>query len=172
MNMMLPGLENDTAHKQDVVLTPDKIAADIIAHFKPSGRILDPCKGDGAFADKMPGCDWCESRLGRDFFAWYDQVDWIVSNPPYSIFSEWLEHSLKIANDIVYLIPLAKVFNSEPRLREIMRVGGIMETRHYGSGTDCGFPFGFPCGAVHIRKGYRGPMAWSFYSANKFISRE
>ena len=166
MNMMLPGLENDTAAEQDVVLTPDAIAADIIAHFKPSGRILDPCRGAGAFWNKMPGAEWCESREGRDFFAWYEPVDWIVSNPPYSIFSEWLEHSLKISPEIVYLIPLAKIFNSEPRLRSIMHTGGLVETRHYGSGTSCGFPFGFPCGAVHIKRGYRGPMAWTFYSAN------
>ena len=166
MNMMLPGLENDTAQEQDVVLTPDEIAADIIAHFKPTGRILDPCRGDGAFWNKMPGAEWCESRQCRDFFAWYEPVDWIVSNPPYSIFSEWLEHSLKISANIVYLIPLAKVFNSEPRLRSIMHTGGLVETRHYGSGTSCGFPFGFPCGAVYIKRGYRGPMDWTFYSPN------
>ncbi len=163
MNMMLPGLETDTAAEQDVVLTPAAIAADIIRHFKPTGRCLDPCKGSGAFADKMPGCEWCESRLGRDFFAWYEKVNWLVSNPPYSIFTEWLEHSLEIADEIVYLIPLAKIFNSEPRLRSIMKWGGIVETRHYGSGTACGFPFGFPCGAVHMRKGWRGEMRWSFF---------
>ena len=163
MHLLLPGLAIDTAKETDIVLTPDKIAADIVWHFKPTGRILDPCKGDGVFLRHMPGAEWCESREGRDFFAWIDHVDWIVSNPPYSIFSEWLEHSLTIADNIVYLIPLAKVFNSEPRLKLIMRTGGIVEIRHYGSGTSCGFPFGFPCGAVHIRKDYKGPMTWSFY---------
>ena len=162
MNLILPGMESNSSKANDIVLTPDSIAADIVRHFAPSGRMLDPCKGDGAFLKHMPGADWCECREGRDFFAWYDRVDWIVSNPPYSIFTEWLEHSLKIANDIVYLIPLSKVFNSEARLKQIMQVGGIVETRHYGSGTDCGFPFGFPCGAVHIRLGYIGPMKWSF----------
>jgi hypothetical protein len=163
MNLILPGLEIDTAKETDIVLTPDGIAADIVWYFKPSGRILDPCKGNGAFLRYMPGADWCESREGRNFFSWIEPVDWIVSNPPYSIFSEWLEHSLMIAKNIVYLIPLAKVFNSEPRLKSIMKIGGIVETRHYGSGTSCGFPFGFPCGAVYIRIGYKGPMTWSFY---------
>ena len=166
MQTLLQGIEANEAQAQDIVLTPDAIALDIVLHFKPSGRILDPCKGEGAFLRHMPGAEWCEVREGNDFFRWTERVDWIVSNPPYSIFSEWLDHSLKIATDIVYLIPLAKVFNSEPRLKKIMLTGGIVETRHYGSGTECGFPFGFPCGAVHIRKGYRGPMDWSFYIPN------
>ena len=166
MNMILPGLESDTALAEDVVLTPDAIAGDIIAHFKPTGRILDPCRGDGAFWKQMPGAEWCESRQGRDFFAWYEPVDWIVSNPPYSIFADWLEHSLKIADNIVYLMPLTKIFGAEKRIRDIYEVGGIVETKLFGSGTRYGFPFGWPVGAVHIKKGYRGPMAWTFYCPN------
>ena len=171
MQTILPGLEATDARATDVVLTPDAIAADVVKHFQPTGRMLDPCRGNGAFWKHMPGAEWCECRDGRDFFAWTEPVDWIVSNPPYSIFSEWLTHSLRLAHDIVYLIPLAKVFNSEPRLKEIMRVGGIVETRHYGSGTECGFPFGFPCGAVHMRVGYRGPMDWTFYIPNAGLHR-
>jgi hypothetical protein len=53
----------------DVVYTPDWCASDMIDWFKPSGRVLDPCKGAGAFFDKMPdGAEWCEIREGRDFF--------------------------------------------------------------------------------------------------------
>jgi hypothetical protein len=164
---VLPGMEDMDWHRpSDVVLTPDAIAADIVSHFQPTGRVLDPCKGNGAFLKHMPGAEWCEIREGRDFFAWHDRVDWLVSNPPYSIFADWMTHSLKIANDIVYLIPLAKVFSAEKRIRDIYRVGGIVAVRLYGSGTALGFPFGWPCGAVHVRVGYRGPMDWSFYIPN------
>jgi hypothetical protein len=31
--------------QEDVVMTPPQIAKRIVQHFKPSGRILDPCKG-------------------------------------------------------------------------------------------------------------------------------
>ena len=160
---MLPGLEHDGHLPSDVVLTPDEVAADIVRYFKPSGRVLDPCKGNGAFLRHMPGAEWCEIRDGRDFFAWTEPVDWLVSNPPYSIFAEWLDHSLKIARDIVYLMPLAKVFSAEKRIRDIYRVGGIVAVRLYGSGTSLGFPFGWPCGAIHIRVGYSGPMDWTFF---------
>jgi len=163
MNLLLPGLAIDIAKETDIVLTPDEIAADIVQHFKPTGRILDPCKGNGVFLRHMPGAEWCESREGRNFFNWTERVDWIVSNPPYSIFADWMAHSLEIANNIVYLIPLAKVFSAEKRIRDIYRVAGIVETRLYGSGTSLGFPFGWPCGAVYIRIGYKGPMIWSFY---------
>lgn len=147
----------------DVVLTPDHIAVDMIRHFKPTGRVLDPCRGNGAFSDKIPGCLWCEIEQGVDFFTWNKRVDWIISNPPYSIFNEWLPHSLAVATDIVYLIPLAKLYSAEKRLADVFRVGGIVETRVYGNGTECGFPFGWPTGAVHMRVGYSGPMRWSFF---------
>ncbi len=68
----------------DVVYTPDWCAQDMLDWFKPCGRVLDPCKGAGAFFDKMPaGAEWCEIREGRDFFEWREPMNWIVSNPPY-----------------------------------------------------------------------------------------
>jgi len=170
MQAILPGLEATDAKATDVVLTPDEVAADVVKHFRPAGRMLDPCRGAGAFWKHMPGAEWCEVRDGRDFFAWHEKVDWIVSNPPYSIFADWMAHSLEIAEHIVYLIPLAKVFSVEKRIRDIYRVGGIVETRLYGAGTTLGFPFGWPCGAVYVRVGYRGPMAWTFYIPNIAVS--
>jgi len=52
----------------------------------PSGRVLEPCRGGGAFAKALPGCDWCDLAAGRDFLAAKGRWDWIVSNPPYSQF--------------------------------------------------------------------------------------
>lgn len=75
MQMLFSKLGVTKAHPNDVVLTPDKIAHDVVEHFRPSGRILDPCKGDGAFLKYMPGAEWCEVREGRSFFEWYDPVD-------------------------------------------------------------------------------------------------
>ncbi len=152
-----------TRDHKDVVMTPDDVARDIVAHFKPSGRVLDPCKGDGAFLRHMPGADWCEIREGRDFFAWREPVDWIVSNPPYSIFSEWLQHSFTVANDIVYLIPTNKPFNSDFLLRQIYKFGGIPEI--YSCGPGSLFPsagIGFAVGAVHFQRNYRGGIKMTF----------
>ena len=51
----------------DVVFTPPEVAKAMVGHFSPSGRMLDPCRGDGAFHQLMDGADYCEIQEGRDF---------------------------------------------------------------------------------------------------------
>lgn len=152
---------------KDVVMTPTAVAYSIVQHFKPSGRVLDPCKGNGAFVDLMPGAEWCEISQGKDFFAWKTPVDWIVSNPPYSIFFDWLQHSFKLADDIVYLIPLHKIFSGEKYMEAIFQYGGVKEIMYLGSARIANFPVGFSIGAVHFQRGYRGKTKlWRLSSPN------
>lgn len=155
----------------DIWMTPDNIAADMVNHFGATGRCLEPCKGDGAFVRAMPGCDWCEVREGRDFFAWSKPVDWIVSNPPYSIFPKFHSHALSLAENVVWLIPLHKVFGSWPRLTELKEWGWVKEVRIYGQSRSFGLDVGFVCGAVHFQRGWTGDTAWSFYSQNSELSQ-
>ena len=42
------------APDKDIVMTPVETAIDIIQHFSPKGKILDPCRGQGAFYDNYP----------------------------------------------------------------------------------------------------------------------
>ena len=149
----------------DVVLTPDDVAKDIVSRFAPYGKILDPCKGEGAFLQFMPGAEWCEVREGRDFFEYHEPVDWIVSNPPYSIFSQFLRHSFTIARNVVFLIPVNKIYNSDRMMREIWEWGGVPEIYVIGPGAALGFPIGFCIGAVHFQRGYRGSTLVSFRAA-------
>lgn len=162
MNTALPGFETESVRADDVVLTPRDVAADVVQHFAPTGSILDPCRGDGAFSDAMPGCDWCEVRDGRDFFQFTKAVDWIVSNPPYSIFSDFLRHSFTVSENIVYLIPVNKVFNSDRMMREIWTWGGVPEIYVIGGGGSLGFPIGFCIGAVHFKRGFKGDCKTTF----------
>ncbi len=164
--LALPGLETESVRSDDIVLTPLDVARDVVNHFKPSGRILDPCKGNGAFADLMPGCEWCEIREGRDFYDWREPVDWIVSNPPYSVFADFLRHSLNVAENIVYLIPVNKIFNSDRMMREIWSWGGVPEIYTVAGGGALGFPIGFCIGAVHFKRGYRGDTRVTFRTHN------
>lgn len=150
----------------DVVMTPEWCARDVVEHFQPTGRVLDPCKGDGAFLKYMPGADWCEIREGRDFYKWETPVDWIISNPPYNILREWMRHSMTLAENIVYLIPVTKVFNSFAAMQELYEWGGPVEVLVYGTGSRLGFPLGFAVGAVHFRRGYRDGMRVQFRSQN------
>ena len=44
------------ASEKDIVMTPVYLAKNIIEHFEPTGLILDPCRGEGAFYDNY---NWC-----------------------------------------------------------------------------------------------------------------
>jgi hypothetical protein len=149
----------------DFCLTPDVIAADIVRHFAPTGCMLDPCKGEGAFLRHMPGSEWCEIREGRDFFEWNRPVDWIVSNPPYSCFRKWLRHSRQIAENIVYLVPVFKATNSCQIWKDSLSWGEVREMRIY---INSGIPWqrGRPLCATHWQKGYHGAMDVSYYKPN------
>lgn len=150
-------LFNMTPIEADIVYTPDHVAKDIIDWVKPKGKCLDPCLGDGAFFKHLPvNADWCEIRKGKDFFDYFEKIDWIVGNPPYSIFEDWLRHSFQIANDIVYILPTNKVFQRQLIMNMINKWGGIKGLRVYGSGSTVGFPFGFSVGAFHFQKNYGG----------------
>ena len=142
------------ASNADIVYTPKSTAIEIVNRYKPSGMVLDPCAGDGVFRELIQNCLWCEIKDGRDFFDWNDHVDWIIGNPPYSIFNQWLEHSFKISDNIVYLLPIAKVFGSRRRLQMISKYGGIVEIYAPWTGRNLGFPFGWVCGTVYFKRGH------------------
>jgi hypothetical protein len=147
----------------DVVYTPGNVARHIISIVKPSGKLLDPCRGDGAFFNNFPaGGDWCEISEGKDFFSYREKVDWIIGNPPYSIFKDWLIHSFSLADNVVYLVPTNKIFQSWKVMGEIIKYGNIKNMIVYGSGTLIGFPFGFSVGAFHFQRGYRGDTDMRF----------
>lgn len=158
-----PSLFPLTAIDSDKVYTPDHIAKYIVEFFQPTGKILDPCRGEGAFYKFLPADSfWCEIQEGVDFFEWNTPVDWIISNPPYSNFDEWLDHSYQVAENIVYLIPLYKYFNAWRRVRKLYKWGGLKHILAIGPGKVLGFSMGNTIGALHIKKNYCGDIGWSF----------
>ena len=162
----------------DKVYTPDFIVDEVLAIF--GENILDdevklePHRGGGAFYNKFSGLkDWCEIDDGKDFFNYTDKVDWIITNPPYSIFKECLDHSLSLANEILYVIPMNKLLSSMPRLISIKKAGfGIRHIHYLGSGRQLKFPFGFPVGAVWISKDYNRDTTKITYADRCFNAKE
>ncbi|WP_271782234.1 hypothetical protein [Aquimarina algiphila] len=145
------------ARESDIVFTPEWVSEDIIKGFSLDGICLDPCKGDGAFYKYLPnGSKYCELREGRDFFQFKEKVNWIIGNPPYSIFEEFLKHSFSISNNVSYLLPTNKVFQRQLIMDMINDYGGIKSIKIYGSGFLIGVPFGFSVGNFHFQKGYTG----------------
>jgi hypothetical protein len=152
------------AAANDVVFTPPELAKDIVDYFNPRGLCLDPCRGSGVFLNLLPpDSEWCEITQGRDFYAWEFPVDWAVGNPPYSHYSAWMRHTMTVAENIVYLMPLYKVFTSGKFADDLFEWGGIAHVRRYGTGTEWGFPFGHALSAVHYKKNYTGATSWSRY---------
>lgn len=151
----------ESTKKGDRVWTPDWVVQDMVQHFKPTGTILEPFKGAGAFLRCLPAAAWCEIDEGRDFFKFCTQVDWVMTNPPFSIMRDCWRHAARIAEHIVFLVPLRNFFAADGFMREIFAYGGMPECRIYGTGGKLGFPMGNCIGAIHTQRGYGGDMRWS-----------
>lgn len=151
----------------DVVYTPDWVARDMVEFFRPDGTILDPSSGDGVFLKYLPSSEWCEIEKGRDFFSWNTPVDWLFGNPPYSQFSEWLDHSMSIAKNICYLVPCNKAFNSYSMIERVSEWGGMRHMRVYGPGSRLKFPIGYAIGAIHYQRDYSGAMGISIFELSR-----
>lgn len=156
------GKNKEGYNPNDDIMTPRHIAKRIIDELPIDmfDALLDPFKGDGAFYDQFPitmHSYWCEIKEGRDFFDFKTPVEWIISNPPYSKFTDVMQHSYKIAKNIVYLIPLNKIVSSWGRVLDLEKFGGIKKIWIFPAGK-ANFPFGFPACAVWIQKDYKGPI--------------
>src|SRR5574343_278392 len=80
-------------NKNDVVFTPEWLSEKICRMFPISGKVWEPCKGEGSFLKYLPtGTLWSEIVDGRNMYDFNDKVDWIVTNPPYSDFNRFLDH--------------------------------------------------------------------------------
>jgi hypothetical protein len=53
----------------DEIYTPEWCTLDMVDHFKPTGTILEPCKGSGVFTKILPQADWCEIKEGKNFLT-------------------------------------------------------------------------------------------------------
>jgi hypothetical protein len=100
---------------------------------------------------------WAERKLDRDFFAWRERVDWIVTNPPWSQFREFLCHAMELADHVVFLVTINHVW-TRARIRDITTAGfGLKEIVMID--TPATFPpMGFQLGVVHLARQWVGPV--------------
>jgi len=150
-----------TSNGNDCIQTPIYVAQKIVNHFKPKGTILEPCKGDGNFLKVLPkNTDWCEIKEGKDFFEVQGHWNWIITNPPYSLYRKFLNKSMEVANNIVFLQLINASF-FKARLRDIKQQKfGIKEI--WCIDTPKEFPqFGFQMGCVHYCKNYTGRIIFN-----------
>jgi hypothetical protein len=142
----------------DVVQTPVEMAGRLVRHFRPTGRILEPCCGEGNFLRHLPGAFWCEIQRGVDFFEWHERVDWIITNPPWSQIRAFLNHSMEVADHVVFLMTVNHVW-TKARVRDIREHGfGLKEIALLEMPEEFP-PSGFQLGAVYLARGWSGPVA-------------
>lgn len=146
------------ATASDTVYTRKATAQWIVSYFKPDGLILDAAAGNDAFFNcyKHLSAWRCEIRDGLDFFDWHKPIDWIITNPPYSIYDNFLQHAFKVSDNVVFFVPIAKAFKSNKIQQMVIEYGGLSEIVYMGSGSKHGFAFGFPVGCLHYQRGYKG----------------
>ncbi len=141
----------------DDVQTPVELAEALVAHFQPTGKILEPCRGDGNFLRFLPGAQWCEIKEGRDFMDWNDKVDWIITNPPWSQIRAFMAHAMRVSDHVVFLLTINHIW-TKARIRDMLAAGfGIRQIVLVDMPPS--FPqSGFQLGAVHVARGWTGPI--------------
>ncbi len=152
----------------DVVQTPVALARRLAAHFRPWGRVLEPCCGDGHFLAALRAqlrssgtasapVAWCEIARGRDFFAWQERVDWIITNPPWSQFRAFLQHAMAVSEHVVFLVTVNHLW-TRARVRDVKAAGfGLREIVLVDMPRNFP-PLGFLLGAAHLARGWTGPV--------------
>ena len=141
--------------KNDVFYTPENLSRKLISSVpvKPLELCFDPFKGQGSFFDNMrkPSV-WGEIEEGRDFFEFDSQVDWIISNPPFSMITKILEHSMKISRKgFGYILPTYSL--TTPRL-ELIRKGGFSVSKIIYFRTPKSWEFGYSTHFVLFQRDY------------------
>tara|TARA_R110000744_G_scaffold203771_6_gene322629 strand:+ start:537 stop:1022 length:486 start_codon:yes stop_codon:yes gene_type:complete len=107
--------------------TPKDIAKELIKDIdftNLEGKVLETCRGGGAFWDCIPDTcekDWCEIEMGRDFFEYNENCAITISNAPYridisgvrtNIFNKWMNHQLEITTKEAWFLLNAKMWSS------------------------------------------------------------
>jgi len=158
----------------DDVQTPQALADAIVSHFRPRGTVLEPCSGDGAFIQAfdtynerhewtaLDGGYWCEIKQGRDFLdaKFQKGYTWIITNPPWSLFRPFLQRSMQLADNIVFLITVNHCW-TKARVRDVKAAGfGLKEILLCDMPKE--FPqSGFQLGAMHWQRGWSGDIKLS-----------
>lgn len=151
----------------DKVYTPPELCEYIVKRFlplmveKPDCSILEPCAGTHNFTRvfSVYGLKWehCEIDEGIDFYEWNKRNDWIITNPPYSLFTDFLRKSLSVADNIVFLCSVnALFFKSRTRLLQENNFG-IRSIEYVATPPKPWPQSGIQLGIIHLQKNWKGP---------------
>ena len=140
MHQIAKAYQNKKTNKNDVIHTPRKIALKMIEMccIKKGERVLDPCAGSNRiFYNNLPTQsinDYCEITEGNDFFDYDKSVDVICGNPPYSLWTAWLDKTMDLQpNRFCYVF--GQLNFTTVRLNKIIARGYGMTSMHIFKST-------------------------------------
>lgn len=99
--------------KSDFYETPYTITQHIldVVHIPEGASVLEPACGDGAIVRVLKEnglkVTYKDIKDGNDFLKCKDKYDWIITNPPFSLAFEFIQHSKSVCDDFLMLLPLS-----------------------------------------------------------------
>jgi hypothetical protein len=150
----------------DNIYTPKETVETVIKELPLSGEILDPSAGGGVFGKVIHSIYGftvieLDIKWNDDFFDEDRKFDWIVTNPPWSKFKQFLEHSTKLAYNIAFLVTITH-FVTKARLKILHDAGFYIKQIHCIETPPKPWPqSGFQVAMVWCAKG-KGPTKWIY----------
>lgn len=178
-----------TRHLQvtdDRVYTPSVLAQTLVEHFQPSGIVCEPCEGVGEGSQAFTTAFYAqpdvtqvhamEIERGLDFLT-FDPLadsryrrpvpfDWLITNPPWSLYSAFLRKSLQVAANVVLVVTINHNW-TEARRRFAKEAGyGLSEI------VELDWPpvwarMGTQLGAVCYQRAYNGPIVLTDWTGDQ-----
>lgn len=154
----------------DKIYTPEELALAIVKYYNPTDA-FEPCKGNGAFTKAFDsiGIDWDYSEIddGLDFFDVNSiKQKSIITNPPFSLISKFLEHSYKLDVDNIVFLCTVNAFWMNGKLDTMKKYGyrieeiALVESPYFRRMNN--WPqSGFSLGATLISKGKQNNIKFS-----------
>lgn len=98
----------ESLNAQDFYPTPPWCYENLQIDWSQFKSAHEPCRGDGRIQEflieKGIPTTYSEIMEHKDFFDWNDNVDLILTNPPFSLLPRFAEHSIKHANTVMFLL--------------------------------------------------------------------
>ena len=98
-------------NKTDFYPTPPWCYENLDIDWSMFSSAHEPCRGDGRiqfFLEEEQGipCTYSEIMEDKDFFDHTDEVDLILTNPPFSLAKEFIDHSISLSSTCIMLLRL------------------------------------------------------------------
>lgn len=97
-----------TRNAYDFYPTPPWCYEKLPIDYSKYSTALEPAAGDHRLVKFLESkglvTDYCEIQEDKDFFAYKEKVDIIVTNPPFSIAQEFITHALELADTVIMLL--------------------------------------------------------------------